>query len=169
MNEIPFFKDQMFWAMRNKGLIDPEVIDEYIARDGYFGAAKALQEMSPEQIIAEVKISGLRGRGGAGFSTGLKWEFASKSPGEIKYVLCNADEGDPGAFMDRSILEADPHAVLEGMIIAAKAINAHQGYIYARTEESTDCWEQIYWGPASISILIFTRAQVRLSAEKRRP
>jgi (2Fe-2S) ferredoxin len=134
MNEIPFFKDQMFWAMRNKGLIDPEVIDEYIARDGYFGAAKALQEMSPEQIIAEVKISGLRGRGGAGFSTGLKWEFASKSPGEIKYVLCNADEGDPGAFMDRSILEADPHAVLEGMIIAAKAINAHQGYIYARTE-----------------------------------
>ena len=134
MNEIPFFKDQMFWAMRNKGLIDPEVIDEYIARDGYFGAAKALQEMSPEEIIAEVKISGLRGRGGAGFSAGLKWEFASKGPGEIKYVLCNADEGDPGAFMDRSILEADPHAVLEGMIIAAKAINARQGYIYARTE-----------------------------------
>ena len=134
MNEIPFFKDQMFWAMRNKGHIDPEVIDEYIARDGYFGAAKALQEMRPEQIIAEVKISGLRGRGGAGFSTGLKWEFASKSPGEIKYVLCNADEGDPGAFMDRSLLEADPHAVLEGMIIAARAINAHQGFIYARTE-----------------------------------
>ena len=134
MNEIPFFKDQMFWAMRNKGHIDPEVIDEYIARDGYFGAAKALQEMRPEQIIEEVKISGLRGRGGAGFSTGLKWEFASKSPGEIKYVLCNADEGDPGAFMDRSLLEADPHAVLEGMIIAAKAINAHQGFIYARTE-----------------------------------
>ena len=134
MNEIPFFKDQMFWAMRNKGLIDPEVIDEYIARDGYFGVAKALQEMSPEQIIAEVKTSGLRGRGGAGFPTGLKWEFAGKSPDETKYVLCNADEGDPGAFMDRSILEADPHAVLEGMIIAAKAINAHQGYIYARTE-----------------------------------
>ncbi len=134
MDEIPFFKDQMFWAMRNKGLIDPEIIDEYIARDGYFGAAKALNGMSPEEIIAEVKESGLRGRGGAGFSAGLKWEFASKSPGVIKYVLCNADEGDPGAFMDRSILEADPHAVLEGMIIAAKAINAHQGYIYARTE-----------------------------------
>ena len=134
MDEIPFFKDQMFWAMRNKGLIDPEVIDEYIARDGYFGAAKALQEMSPEEIIAEVKMSGLRGRGGAGFSTGLKWEFASKSTSEIKYVLCNADEGDPGAFMDRSILEADPHAVLEGMIIAARAIDARQGYIYARTE-----------------------------------
>jgi len=134
MNEIPFFKDQQFWVMRNKGVIDPEVIDEYIARDGYFGAAKALQEMSPEQIIEEVKTSGLRGRGGAGFPTGLKWEFASKSPGEIKYVLCNADEGDPGAFMDRSVLEADPHAVLEGMLIAARAINAHQGYIYARTE-----------------------------------
>jgi NADH:ubiquinone oxidoreductase subunit F (NADH-binding)/(2Fe-2S) ferredoxin/Pyruvate/2-oxoacid:ferredoxin oxidoreductase delta subunit len=134
MNEIPFFKHQLFWAMRNKGIIDPEVIDEYIARDGYFGAAKALQEMSPELIIEEVKTSGLRGRGGAGFPTGLKWEFARKSPGEIKYVLCNADEGDPGAFMDRSILEADPHAVLEGMLIAARAINAHQGYIYARTE-----------------------------------
>jgi len=134
MNEIPFFKDQQFWVMRNKGVIDPEVIDEYIARDGYFGAAKALREMSPEQIIEEVKTSGLRGRGGAGFPTGLKWEFASKSPSEIKYVLCNADEGDPGAFMDRSVLEADPHAVLEGMLIAARAINAHQGYIYARTE-----------------------------------
>jgi NADH-quinone oxidoreductase subunit F/NAD(P)H dehydrogenase (quinone)/NADP-reducing hydrogenase subunit HndC len=120
--------------MRNKGAIDPEVIDEYIARDGYFGAAKALKEMSPEQIIAEVKTSGLRGRGGAGFPTGLKWEFASKSPSEVKYVLCNADEGDPGAFMDRSILESDPHAILEGMLIAARAINAHQGYIYARTE-----------------------------------
>ncbi|MGD8756957.1 MAG: NADH-quinone oxidoreductase subunit NuoF [Desulfobacterales bacterium] len=134
MKEIPFFEHQMFWAMRNKGLIDPEVIDEYIARDGYFGAARALQEMHPEQIIAEVKKSGLRGRGGAGFPTGLKWEFASQSPGDIKYVLCNADEGDPGAFMDRSILESDPHAVLEGMLIAARAINAHQGYIYARTE-----------------------------------
>jgi NADH-quinone oxidoreductase subunit F/NAD(P)H dehydrogenase (quinone)/NADP-reducing hydrogenase subunit HndC len=134
MEQIPFFAHQMFWVMRNKGAIDPEVIEEYIARDGYFGVAKALQEMTPEQIIAEVKASGLRGRGGAGFPTGLKWEFASKTPGEVKYVLCNADEGDPGAFMDRSILEADPHAVLEGMIIAARAIDAHQGVIYARTE-----------------------------------
>ena len=134
MEQIPFFAHQMFWVMRNKGVIDPEVIDEYIARDGYFGAAKALQEMTPDQIIAEVKASGLRGRGGAGFPAGLKWEFARKSAGEIKYVLCNADEGDPGAFMDRSILEADPHAVLEGMIIAARAIDAHQGVIYARTE-----------------------------------
>ena len=134
MNSIPFFAHQMFWVMRNKGQIDPEVIDEYIARDGYFGTAKALQEMTPEQIIAEIKDSGLRGRGGAGFPAGLKWQFAKNSPGDEKYVLCNADEGDPGAFMDRSILEADPHAVLEGMIIAAKAINARQGYIYARTE-----------------------------------
>jgi NADH-quinone oxidoreductase subunit F/NAD(P)H dehydrogenase (quinone)/NADP-reducing hydrogenase subunit HndC len=134
MADIPFFTHQVFWVMRNKGAIDPEVIDEYIARDGYFGAAKALQEMTSKQIIEEMKISGLRGRGGAGFPTGLKWEFASKSDGDTKYVLCNADEGDPGAFMDRSVLEADPHAVLEGMIIAAKAINAHQGYIYARTE-----------------------------------
>jgi NADH-quinone oxidoreductase subunit F/NAD(P)H dehydrogenase (quinone)/NADP-reducing hydrogenase subunit HndC len=134
MEQIPFFAHQMFWVMRNKGAIDPEVIEEYIARDGYFGVAKALQEMTPEQIIGEVKASGLRGRGGAGFPTGLKWEFASKTPGEVKYVLCNADEGDPGAFMDRSILEADPHAVLEGMIIAARAIDARQGVIYARTE-----------------------------------
>jgi NADH-quinone oxidoreductase subunit F/NAD(P)H dehydrogenase (quinone)/NADP-reducing hydrogenase subunit HndC len=134
MNEIPFFANQMFWVMRNKGVIDPEVIDEYIARDGYFGAAKALRDMTPEQIVEEVKLSGLRGRGGAGFPTGLKWEFARKSAGDVKYVLCNADEGDPGAFMDRSVLESDPHAVLEGMIIAARAIDARQGYIYARTE-----------------------------------
>ena len=134
MDQIPFFANQMFWVMRNKGVIDPEVIDEYIARGGYFGAAKALRDMTPEQIVEEVKLSGLRGRGGAGFPTGLKWEFARKSAGDVKYVLCNADEGDPGAFMDRSVLESDPHAVLEGMIIAARAIDARQGYIYARTE-----------------------------------
>jgi NADH-quinone oxidoreductase subunit F/NAD(P)H dehydrogenase (quinone)/NADP-reducing hydrogenase subunit HndC len=134
LDQIPFFADQVFWVMRNKGVIDPEVIDEYIARDGYFGAAKALRDMTPEQIVEEVKISGLRGRGGAGFPTGLKWDFARKSAGDVKYVLCNADEGDPGAFMDRSVLESDPHAVLEGMIIAARAIDARQGYIYARTE-----------------------------------
>ncbi len=134
MEQIPFFAHQMFWVMRNKGVIDPEEIDEYIARDGYFGVAKALQELTPEQIVEEVKISGLRGRGGGGFPTGLKWHFARQSEADVKYVLCNADEGDPGAFMDRSILEADPHAVLEGMIIAAKAIDARQGVIYARTE-----------------------------------
>jgi NADH:ubiquinone oxidoreductase subunit F (NADH-binding)/(2Fe-2S) ferredoxin/NAD-dependent dihydropyrimidine dehydrogenase PreA subunit len=132
--EIPFFANQMPRALRNKGLIDPESIDDYIARDGYLGATKALLEMTPEGIVAEMKTSGLRGRGGAGFPTGVKWDFASKSPGNVKYVLCNADEGDPGAFMDRSILEADPHAVVEGMVIAARAINATKGYVYARTE-----------------------------------
>jgi NADH-quinone oxidoreductase subunit F/NAD(P)H dehydrogenase (quinone)/NADP-reducing hydrogenase subunit HndC len=131
---IPFFANQLPRALRNKGLIDPESIEDYIGLDGYMGAHRALLEMEPAQIIEQMKISGLRGRGGAGFPTGLKWDFASKSQGDVKYVLCNADEGDPGAFMDRSILEADPHAVLEGMIIAAKAINAHKGYIYARTE-----------------------------------
>jgi NADH:ubiquinone oxidoreductase subunit F (NADH-binding)/(2Fe-2S) ferredoxin/NAD-dependent dihydropyrimidine dehydrogenase PreA subunit len=132
--DIPFFSHQMPRALRNKGLINPESIDEYIGRDGYIGAAKALFDMTPEQIIEEMKTSGMRGRGGAGFPTGMKWDFARQSEGSTKYVLCNADEGDPGAFMDRSILEADPHAVLEGMIIAAKAIAANKGYIYARTE-----------------------------------
>jgi NADH:ubiquinone oxidoreductase subunit F (NADH-binding)/(2Fe-2S) ferredoxin/NAD-dependent dihydropyrimidine dehydrogenase PreA subunit len=134
MEDIPFYSKQMLIVLKNRGVIDPEKLEEYIARDGYVGARKALLEMTPQQIVQEVKASGLRGRGGAGFSTGLKWEFASKSPGGVKYALCNADEGDPGAFMDRSVLEADPHAVLEGMVIAAKAIGAHQGYIYCRAE-----------------------------------
>ena len=134
MQEIPFFALQDLRVLRNRGLIDPENIEEYIARDGYAGMAKALTEMTPEQIVQEVLKSGLRGRGGAGFPTGLKWQFASRSPGETKYVLCNADEGDPGAFMDRSVLEADPHAVLEGMVIAAKAIGSSHGYIYCRAE-----------------------------------
>ncbi len=134
LSDIPFFAHQQPVALRNKGLINPESMHDYIARDGYLGAAKALLEMKPEEIIEEMKISGLRGRGGAGFPTGLKWDFASKSQSDVKYVLCNADEGDPGAFMDRSILEADPHAVVEGMIIAARAINATKGYVYARTE-----------------------------------
>lgn len=134
MNDIPFFSNQVYRAMKNKGAIDPEVIDEYIARDGYFGAAKALQEMTPDEVVEQIKISQLRGRGGGGFSTGMKWQFAASSEGEVKYVLCNADEGDPGAFMDRSLLESDPHSILEGMLIAAKAINARKGYIYCRTE-----------------------------------
>jgi NADH-quinone oxidoreductase subunit F len=134
MQEIPFFALQELRVLRNRGLIDPEKIDEYIATDGYAGLAKALTEMTSEDIIQEVLNSGLRGRGGAGFPTGLKWKFAAGSPGDVKYVLCNADEGDPGAFMDRSVLEADPHAVLEGMVIAAKAIGAHHGYIYCRAE-----------------------------------
>lgn len=134
MDDIPFFASQMFRAMRNKGLIDPEVIDEYIARDGYFALAKALNEMTPDNIIEEMMASGLRGRGGAGFPAGMKWKFAKQAEGDKKFVLCNADEGDPGAFMDRSLLESDPHAILEGMTIAAKAINAHKGYIYCRSE-----------------------------------
>ncbi|BCS95436.1 NADH dehydrogenase [Desulfoluna limicola] len=134
IDDIPFFSNQVYRAMRNKGAIDPEVINDYIARDGYFGSAKALNEMTSEDIIEEMLASGLRGRGGAGFPTGMKWKFAHASEGDEKYVLCNADEGDPGAFMDRSILESDPHVVLEGMTIAAKAINATKGYIYCRTE-----------------------------------
>jgi NADH-quinone oxidoreductase subunit F len=134
MQEIPFFAHQDLRVLRNRGLIDPEKIEEYISRDGYAGMAKALTEMTPEQIVQNVLDSGLRGRGGAGFPTGMKWRFAAQSQDDVKYVLCNADEGDPGAFMDRSVLEADPHAVLEGMVIAAKAIGSHHGYIYCRAE-----------------------------------
>jgi NADH-quinone oxidoreductase subunit F len=131
---IDFFKKQVRIALRNCGVIDPESIKEYIARDGYFGLAKAVTRMEPSQVLEEIKKSGLRGRGGGGFPTGLKWEFAAKANGSPKYVICNADEGDPGAFMDRSILEGDPHSVVEGMAIAAYAIGANQGYIYVRAE-----------------------------------
>ncbi len=134
MKDIPFFKHQVLRVLRNKGLIDPEKIEEYISRDGYQAMARALTEMSSEDIVKVIKDSGLRGRGGAGFPTGLKWEFASKVPSDIKYMLCNGDEGDPGAFMDRSVMEADPHSVIEGMIIGAKAIGAHHGFIYVRAE-----------------------------------
>ncbi len=134
MSDIGFFKKQRLIALRNRGLIDPERIDEYIARDGYSALAKALLEMSPEQIIREIKNSGLRGRGGAGFPTGRKWELARNAPGEEKYIICNGDEGDPGAFMDRSIVESDPHSVLEGMLIGARAIGSSQGFIYIRNE-----------------------------------
>lgn len=134
MMDIGFFARQTLIALRNRGLIDPEKIDEYIARDGYRALAKALTSMTPEEIIKVIKDSGLRGRGGAGFPTGLKWEFCRKAKGQLKYIICNADEGDPGAFMDRSIVESDPHSVLEGMIIGAKAIGANEGYVYIRNE-----------------------------------
>jgi NADH:ubiquinone oxidoreductase subunit F (NADH-binding)/(2Fe-2S) ferredoxin len=134
MNDIPFFKHQVLRVLRNKGLLDPESIDEYIARDGYMAAGKALTEMTPEDIINTVKDANLRGRGGAGFPTGLKWEFASKSVADQKFMLCNGDEGDPGAFMDRSVMEADPHSVIEGMIIGARAIGSSHGVIYVRAE-----------------------------------
>ena len=134
MSDIEFFKHQLLVVLRNRGRIDPEKIDEYIAYDGYQAMAKALTEMTSDEIVSEVKKSGLRGRGGAGFPTGMKWEFCKKADGDVKYLICNADEGDPGAFMDRSVLEADPHAVLEGMVIGAKAIGAHEGFVYVRDE-----------------------------------
>ena len=134
MSDIGFFSKQRLIALRNRGMIDPEQIDEYIARDGYTALAKALTQMKPQQIIEKIKASGLRGRGGAGFPTGRKWELARASKGDTKHIVCNADEGDPGAFMDRSIIESDPHSVLEGMIIGARAIGASHGYIYIRNE-----------------------------------
>lgn len=134
LDNVDFFKRQVRVALRNCGVINPENIDEYIAFDGYKALAKALTEMTPEQVIEEIKKSGLRGRGGAGFPTGLKWELTRKSKSDKKYVLCNADEGDPGAFMDRSILEGDPHSIIEAMTIAGYAIGADQGYIYVRAE-----------------------------------
>jgi len=134
LSDVGFFKKQILIALRNRGLIDPENIEDYIARDGYKALAKALTEMTPEEIIQEIKASGLRGRGGAGFPTGLKWEYVRQAEGEPKYIVCNGDEGDPGAYMDRSIVEGDPHSVLEGMTIGARAIGAHQGFVYIRNE-----------------------------------
>jgi len=134
MKDIPFFQHQVLRALRNRGLIDAENINEYIARDGYAGLHKVLASMKPEEVIEEMKRSGLRGRGGAGFPTGKKWEEGRRYTAFPKYVICNGDEGDPGAFMDRSILEADPHAVLEGMTICGYATGAHQGYVYVRAE-----------------------------------
>ncbi len=132
--EVGFFENQTRIVLRNAGLIDPGSIDEYIARQGYVGLEKALKEMTPDEVVEEVLASGLRGRGGGGFPTGLKWKFCRGSEGDIKYIICNADEGDPGAFMDRSVLESDPHTMLEGMIIAGYAIGAGYGYIYCRAE-----------------------------------
>jgi len=132
--DISFYKLQQRVALRNSGLINPEKIEEYIAAGGYQAISKMFSEMTPQQVIAEMVSSGLRGRGGAGFSTGKKWEFASKYQSEEKFIICNADEGDPGAFMDRSIMEGDSHSVIEGMIIAAYAIGAHQGFVYIRAE-----------------------------------
>jgi NADH:ubiquinone oxidoreductase subunit F (NADH-binding)/(2Fe-2S) ferredoxin/Pyruvate/2-oxoacid:ferredoxin oxidoreductase delta subunit len=132
--EMDYFKKQVKISLRNCGYIDPESIEQYIARGGYQALFKALTAMTPEEVIAQVKAAGLRGRGGAGFPTGLKWEFCRNAPGETKYVICNADEGDPGAFMDRGILEGDPHAVLEGMAIGAYAMGAREGFLYCRAE-----------------------------------
>ncbi len=132
--EHSFYKNQVKIVTRNLGIINPKSIDDYLEKDGYKALEKVLKEMRPEEVIEEIKKSGLRGRGGAGFPTGLKWEFAAKQKSDMKYMVCNADEGDPGAFMDRAVLEGDPHAVLEGMAIAAYAIGAKKGFIYVRAE-----------------------------------
>ena len=134
LSDTGFYKTQLRVALRNCGVINPEDIEEYIGVDGYQALGRVLTEMTPADVIDLMKRSGLRGRGGAGFPTGLKWEFAAKNVCDEKYVICNADEGDPGAFMDRSVLEGDPHAVLEAMAIAGYAIGAHHGYIYVRAE-----------------------------------
>jgi NADH:ubiquinone oxidoreductase subunit F (NADH-binding)/(2Fe-2S) ferredoxin/ferredoxin len=133
-HDIPFYAKQTRIALRDVGQIDPEQIDEYLARGGYEAARKALTTMTPDAVVEEVLAAGLRGRGGAGFPTGAKWRFARSSPGDVKYVICNGDEGDPGAFMDASIMDGDPHAVLEGMLIASYAIGAREGFIYVRAE-----------------------------------
>jgi len=134
LDELNFYKKQERIALKNCGIIDPENIDEYIAFDGYKALEKVLMSMTPDEVITEISESGLRGRGGAGFPTGKKWMFAKMAEGEQKYVVCNADEGDPGAFMDRSILEGDPHCIIEAMMIAGYAIGANKGYIYVRAE-----------------------------------
>ena len=132
--DIKFYQKQLRIVLRNCGVINPENIDEYIARDGYAALEKVLFKMNPEDVIAELKVSGLRGRGGAGFPTWLKWQSTRQSPGNQKYVICNADEGDPGAYMDRSTLEGDPHSVLEAMTIAGYTMDASKGFIYIRAE-----------------------------------
>ncbi len=134
--DYPYLAKQKRIVLAHCGVIDPESIDEYLAHDGYAALKKVLTEMTPGAVIDQMKLSGLRGRGGAGFSTGMKWTFArdAKSITGKKYVICNADEGDPGAFMDRSVLEGDPHAVLEGMLICAYAIGSDEGYMYVRAE-----------------------------------
>ena len=134
IEDIEFYQKQFRVVLRNCGVINPENIDEYIAREGYSGLEKALFKMSPDDIVEELKKSGLRGRGGAGFPTWMKWDLTKKAPGDVKYVVCNADEGDPGAYMDRSTIEGDPHSVIESMIICGKAIGSHQGFVYIRAE-----------------------------------
>jgi NADP-reducing hydrogenase subunit HndC len=134
LNQTSFYKKQLRVALRNCGVIDPENIEEYVAEDGYMALGRCLTEYTPQQVVEVISASGLRGRGGAGFPTGTKWRLAAQSVSDQKYVCCNADEGDPGAFMDRSVLEGDPHVILEAMAIAGYAIGANQGYIYVRAE-----------------------------------
>ncbi len=132
--EVPFFAQQVKIALRNCGVIDPAAIEEYVARDGYLALEKSLFELSADDVIADIKSSGLRGRGGAGFPSGMKWQFVREAPGDEKFVVCNGDEGDPGAFMDRSLLEGDPHSIIEGMAIAGRVTGASRGFVYVRAE-----------------------------------
>ncbi|GAI43251.1 unnamed protein product, partial [marine sediment metagenome] len=133
-HDVPFYRGQTKNVLGKCGKINPEDISQYIAHDGYAALSKALTTMTPEQVIEAIEKSGLRGRGGAGFPTGRKWRLVRNAPGDTKYIVCNGDEGDPGAFMDRAVLEGDPHSVLEGMLIAAYAIGVKVGYIYVRAE-----------------------------------
>ena len=182
--EMDFFKRQTKIVLRNCGIIDPQKIEDYIARDGYQALAKVLERNQPEAVIETLKTSGLRGRGGAGFPTWRKWSSRGRPPASQKYVVCNADEGDPGAFMDRSVLEGDPHSVIEGMTIAAHTIGASMGYIYVRAEyplaverlkiaiaagaEARACWARTSWAAASPSTWRSAWARGPSSAAKRR-
>jgi len=180
-DQLPIIQPQVRIVLRNCGIIDPTRINHYLARGGYSGLARALT-LSPEQVIDEIKTSGLRGRGGAGFPTGVKWGFARNSISDQKYVICNADEGDPGAFMDRSVLEGDPHAVLEGLLIAGYAIGASIGYVYCRAEyplaierlqtaiaqmRELGSWAPTSWAQASALRSKSKKAPAPLSAAKR--
>ena len=158
--KINFYKKQKRIALRNCGVIDPEKIEEYIALDGYQALAKCLNEYTPDEVIDIMSKSGLRGRGGAGFPTGLKWKFARNAQNEQKYVICNADEGDPGAFMDRSVLEGDPHSVIEAMAIACRSQSIRR--------VKMACWENIFLVPSSLSIWKFAKVRVLLSAARKR-
>ena len=163
LTDTPFYKKQKRIALRNCGVINPEVIEEYIAMDGYSALGKVLTEMKPEEVIQVIKDSGLRGRGGGGFPTGLKWSLAAQNDADQKYVCCNADEGDPGAFMDRSVLEGDPHSVLEAMAIAGYAIGATQGYIYIRAEYPIAV-ERLQF--AIVQLQSYIRAEYPISVER---
>ena len=181
-HEMGFYKKQERIALRNCGLINPELIEEYIANKGYEAIGRCLTKMTPDKVIHEIKIAGLRGRGGGGFPTGLKWEFAKKYQSDIKYIVCNADEGDPGAFMDRSILEGDPHSIIEAMMIAGYAIGASKGFVYIRAEYPLalrdlkmlsirpgrpDFLVPILWARTSTSILRSNTGREHLYVEKR--
>ena len=183
LNKLEFYKKQNRNALGNCGLLDPECIDEYLAFKGYEALYKVVTTMTQDQVIQEILDSGLRGRGGAGFPTGMKWKFAKAAQNDKKYVVCNADEGDPGAFMDRSVLEGDPHVIVEAMAIAAYAIGADEGYVYVRAEypiavkrltiainqaREYGLLGKTSWEPGLILICMFVWAPVRLYAVKKR-